>query len=164
MFKWVGKDCVIKSGEFFSPENISFGEHVYVGPKAYWYGQGTITIGDNVIIGPKSSIWTVNHNYDSKVSLPYDEIDFYREVVVQDNVWIGYGVMITPGVVIGEGAVVAMGSVVVKNVPALAIVGGNPAKVIKQRNKENYERTKSLNEFHYLARKRSGVKKKVVRL
>lgn len=55
------------------------------------------------------------------------------DTVVDDDAWIGYGSIIMSGVHIGQGAVVAAGSVVTKDVPPYAIVGGNPAKVIKFR-------------------------------
>ena len=55
-----------------------------------------------------------------------------RTVVIGDNAWIGAGATIMPGVHIGENAVVAGGAVVTKDVPANTVVGGNPAKVIRQ--------------------------------
>lgn len=158
-FKKVGEGSVIKTGNFFGTENISFGKDVYLGPHAYWYGHGKISVGNNVIIGPKTTIWTVNHNYDSDTSLPYDEVDHHKEVLIHDNVWIGVNVTINPGTIIGEGAVIAMGSVVTKNVEPLSIVGGNPAKVLKFRDREKYEQIKASGNFHYLERKRNGVKK-----
>jgi maltose O-acetyltransferase len=136
-FKRVGSGSIIKSGSFFGASKVSLDKDVYVGPGAFWYGHGGIKIGKNVIIGPKSTIWTVNHNYNSETSLPYDEIDLHREVLIEDHVWIGVNVLINPGVIIGEGAVIAMGSVVTKNIEPLAIVGGNPAKVLKFRDKKN---------------------------
>lgn len=54
-------------------------------------------------------------------------------IIVEDDVWIGYGAIINSGVRIGQGAIVASGSVVVKDVPPYAIVGGNPAKLVKYR-------------------------------
>lgn len=62
--------------------------------------------------------------------------------------WFGSDVIISGNVHIGEGAIVAIGSVVVKDVPAYAIVGGNPAKVIKYRDIEHFEKLKSENKFH----------------
>jgi len=66
------------------------------------------------------------------------ERDAYTKgaIIVEDEVWIGYGSTILSGVTIGKGAIVAAGSIVTKDVPAYAIVGGNPAKVIKFRFNE----------------------------
>ena len=160
-FNSQGKGCEIKKGAFFGLKNITIGNNVYIGPKSYWYGHGGINIGNNVIIGPNTTIWTVNHNYDSKSCLPYDEIDIHKPVTIENNVWIGYGVLISPGVTIGEGAIIAMGANVVKDVPPLSIVGGNPAKVIKERNSENYHQIIKGSDFHYLSKKRAGVQKRI---
>lgn len=66
-----------------------------------------------------------------------DAYQFRGDTVLQDGCWLGMRAMIMPGVTIGEGAVVAAGSVVTKDVPPYAIVGGNPAKIIKYRFPEN---------------------------
>ena len=63
-----------------------------------------------------------------------------------------------PGVTIGEGAVVGAGAVVTKNVPALAIVGGNPAKVIGQRNSQIFEKLKSEDKLYLKLRKQGFIK------
>ena len=59
------------------------------------------------------------------------------DIIIDDDVWIGYGAIIMSGVHIGQGAIIAAGSVVTKNVPAYAIVGGVPAKIIKYRFNED---------------------------
>ncbi len=56
-----------------------------------------------------------------------------KQIVVGDDVWLGYGAIILPGVTIGDGAIIGAGTVVTKDVPPYAIVGGNPAKVIRFR-------------------------------
>lgn len=58
---------------------------------------------------------------------------FKGDTIISNDVWIGYGVTIMPGVKIGNGAIIATGSVVTKNVPDYAIVGGNPAQIIRMR-------------------------------
>lgn len=124
-------------------ENIKFVGYAYVGPHAYWSGKGKITVGNNCIFGPKTTIWTYNHNYESKIFIPYDSEDILKEVVIEDNVWVGLSALILPGVRIAEGAVIGAGSVVTKDVPKCAIVGGNPAAVIKYRDTLLYEKLKS---------------------
>lgn len=63
-------------------------------------------------------------------------------VVIGENVWVGSSAIILPGITIGEGAVVGAGSVVTKDVPAFAVVGGNPTKVLKYRDIERYNKLK----------------------
>ena len=70
------------------------------------------------------------------------------QVVIGNDVWIASNVLIVGGVKIGDGAIVGAGSVVVKDVPAYAIVGGNPAKIIKYRDIEQFKRLKEEKKFH----------------
>ncbi len=61
------------------------------------------------------------------------QLPYKGDTVIGNDVWLGYNVLVMPGVKIGDGAIVAAGSVVVSDVPAYSVVGGNPAKIIKQR-------------------------------
>jgi len=92
-------------------------------------------------------IITENHNYEGTM-LPYDNTFIVKNVKIGDCVWFGDQVLVVGNVNIGEGAIVAAGSVVCKDVPPLAIVGGNPARVIKYRNKEHYQKLKSKGRFN----------------
>jgi serine acetyltransferase len=87
--------------------------------------------------------------------LPYDHIYTVKDVVIGENVWIGADVSIMPGVTIGEGAVVAACSCVTKDVPPMAVVGGNPMRIIKYRDAENYNRLKAEGQI-YMALKAQG--------
>lgn len=91
-------------------------------------GSDTI-IGNNVMMAPDVIICTENHHYENE---SYDGF-VKKGVVIDDNVWIGYRAIILPGVHIGRNAIVGAGAVVTKNVPANAIVGGVPAKILKMR-------------------------------
>ena len=108
------------------PKQITFGKHVFINHNFTAMSIGGIELGDNVQIGPHVTIVTDNHDFKNRYVLRC------RKVVIGNNVWIGAGVSIMPGVHIGDNAVVAGGAVVTKDVPDGAIVGGNPAKVIRQ--------------------------------
>lgn len=107
------------------PKQMTFGNHVFINHSFTAMSIGGIDIGNNVQIGPHVTIVTDNHDFDDRYVLKC------RKVTIENNVWIGAEAKIMPGVTIGENAVVAGGAVVTKDVPANAIVGGNPAKVIK---------------------------------
>lgn len=87
---------------------------------------GNVQIGSNVVISSDTKIYTHSHGYDPK-SKPQG-----KPINIKDNVWIGSGCYIMDSVdYIGEGSIVATGSIVTKNVEPYTIVGGNPAKFIK---------------------------------
>lgn len=111
-------------------------------------GNGTVFFGDNFHSGTECMIISQNHNYDTGNAIPYDDTFYYKTIVIKDNVWLGNRVIVTGNITIGEGAIIAAGSVVVKDVPDYAIVGGNPAKVIKYRDVEHYNVLKSKHKFH----------------
>ena len=108
---------------------------------------GGVEIGEYFHPGRDLVILSTNHNYEGK-SIPYDETYIKKKVIIKNFVWCGIGVKILPGVTIEEGAIIGMGSVVTKDVPKYAIVGGNPARVLKYRNKEKFEILKKEAKFH----------------
>jgi len=144
-FYFLGDNVVIEPWAHVShPDCVSIGSDSYIGPNAYIAGDGGLTIGESVMIGPKVYIQTSSHNYDSVdlMALPYDHRIISKPITIHNFVWIGGRVSIMPGVQIGEGSVIGAGSVVVKDVPSLAIVAGNPARVIKYRDEKTYDRLK----------------------
>lgn len=110
-------------------------------------GQGSVYIGNNFHCGEHCLIITSNHNYDEGVALPYDNTYVSKDVIIEDQVWLGRGVTILSGVKIGEGAIIQAGSVVVSDIPKCAIAGGHPAKVFKYRDLAHYERLKEEGQF-----------------
>ncbi|KNC09107.1 chloramphenicol acetyltransferase [Klebsiella sp. RIT-PI-d] len=112
-------------------------------------------IGDKLIIGNFCAIAKgvkfimngANHKMSGFSTFPFyifgngwekatpqtDELPYKGDTVIGNDVWIGYEALIMPGVMIGNGAIISSRSVVTADVPAYAIVGGNPAKVIKKR-------------------------------
>lgn len=90
-----------------------------------------VRTGANVSIGPDATILTLGHDPQSPTFA-----DKGGEVVIGDRVWIAYGAVILPGVTIGEGAVVGARAVVTSDVPPFAIVAGNPARIVGERNRD----------------------------
>ena len=122
-----------ESTTVFAPFYTNFGKFTQIGKNVFinhacsFLDMGGITIEDHVLLGPKVNLITENHpleptNRRSLIAKP---------IVVKRNAWIGAGATILPGVTIGENAVVAAGAVVSKDVPANTVVGGVPAKHIK---------------------------------
>lgn len=110
-------------------------------------GKGNVTIGDWFHSGTGCKIITSNHNYEGG-KIPYDDTVITKNVDIKECVWFGDDVLIVGNVTIGEGAIIGARSVVTKDVPPLAIVGGNPAKLIKYRDKEHFEKLKQQGCFH----------------
>lgn len=110
-------------------------------------GSGVVSIGDNFHSGEDCIMFTTNHNYEGE-AIPYDSTNITKDIIIEDNVWIGTRVIIMGGVTIGEGAIIQAGSTVVSDIPKYAIAGGNPAKVFSSRNVEHYEKLKAKGKFH----------------
>jgi len=94
---------------------------------------GGVTIGDRTLVGFRTFIVSDNHTVPPRPARIFDAGHTPRPVVIERDVWIGANCTILPGVTIGEGAVVAAGSVVTKSVSAFTVVGGVPARVIRER-------------------------------
>ena len=111
-------------------------------------GGGNVTIGDNFHSGKECLMISQNHNFNKGSKIPYDHTYILKDIVVEDNVWLGDRVIVLGGVRIGEGAVIQAGSVVVKDIPKYAIAGGHPAKVFGERDKKHYLSLKANKQFH----------------
>lgn len=89
-----------------------------------------IRFGDRCMLGPGVHIYTATHPLDAEERSSGRE--YGRPVRIGDDVWVGGGALIMPGIMIGDRAVIASGAVVTKDVPEDVVVGGNPARIIKQ--------------------------------
>ncbi len=127
-----GKNVNIEKGAVFS-SHVSLGDNSGIGICASVGGE--VQIGDNVMMGPHCTFYSRNHAFD-RTDIPMCQQGFQEEkpIIIGNDVWIGGHVIILPGVHVGNGAIIGAGAVVTKDVPDCAIVGGNPAKVIKYRN------------------------------
>ena len=143
----IGPDC---NSNFIinSPERLSIGEGTVVNGYCYINAYGGISIGQYCHIGKGLTVFSHNHNFNSKISIPYDDTNIIRSVIIKDFVWIGANVTIVPGVTIGEGVVIGSGTVVTKDVPDFAVIGGNPHQIIKYRDIEMFVQLKENRKFY----------------
>ena len=114
---------------FFVPNGLSVGEYTTIGNDGFFDARDTITIGSCVNIAAEVRIYTREHDIDAP-----DFRETGGPVVIEDYVYVGTRATILPGVKIGYGAVVASGAVVTKDVPPYMLVGGVPAKIIRERS------------------------------
>lgn len=114
----------------------------------YIEASGGVRIGAYFHPGRGLTIFSTNHNYEHGQSIPYDAVVVEGPVVIGDFVWCGANVTIVPGVRIGEGAVIGAGSVVTRDVPPMAVVGGNPAQIIKYRDATHFHELKARGSFY----------------
>ncbi|MBQ0768893.1 MAG: acyltransferase [Bizionia sp.] len=110
---------------------IKIGDNVGMGEFAYIGGGGGTKIGKDTIIGQYFSTHPENHNFSDKSKLIRDQGVSRKGIQIGDNCWIGSKVTILDGVVIGNNCVIAAGSVVTKGFPQGSVIGGVPAKLIK---------------------------------
>lgn len=134
----IGKDtkinptAIIREGEY-----VTIGDHCLINHnnliQAGKSPNGSITIGNYVHTGTNVVMLGFNHGFYTR-DIPTKQQDYMdAPIVIGDDVWIGTGAVILSGVTIGKGAIIAAGAVVNKDVPEYTIVGGVPAKVLKER-------------------------------
>ena len=135
-FNYLGKNSYIHShNTFFDGRNMDIGDNFYSGKYNYFAG-GPIKIGDNVSLANHIIIETTDHLFDD-ITIPIRQQGIVRKpVIIENDVWIGDGVIILGGISIGKGSIIAAGSVVNKNISPYSVVVGNPCRVIRKRGKE----------------------------
>lgn len=136
-FDTFGSNSLIISPYYGDYKNVSIGNRTYIGPRACLSAtnakiifKGHASVGEDLTIhtGNHARIIGMYHNDITEVNKPqgYD-----KDVVIEEDVWIGSRVTILMGVTVGRGSTIAAGAVVNKDVPPYSIVGGVPAKFIK---------------------------------
>ena len=123
----------INRGAKFS-ETITIGDYSAIGNNAHL--QGTIHMGKYIMMGPNVKMYSRNHcSKDINKPMCFQGYASDRPIYIGDDVWIGESAIILSGVHIGNGCIIGAGAVVRDNIPEYAVVAGNPAKIIKYRNK-----------------------------
>ena len=149
----VGENCLIGARCIFegNQAQIIFGNNVFIG-KSNIIAKSKITFGNNILVSWGCFFYDHNsHSVDyieRRIDLSQTYKDYIdcggnyvknknwgsvvtEEIVIEDDVWIGFNSIILKGVRVGKGAIIAAGSVVTKDVEPFTVVGGNPAKFIK---------------------------------
>lgn len=124
---------VARNANFGSGLRVSVGHNCGLAEGLYILGD--VEVGDDLMLGPDVVMISYNHNYsDAKIPMRTQGVSASRPIVIGNDVWIGMRAMIMPGVHVGSHSIIGAGSIVTRNVPEWAIVGGNPAKIIKYRD------------------------------
>ncbi len=124
-------------------ENITFGKDFYMNFDCMLLDVAPIEIGDSVMFGPRVIVATPMHPLLAEERIiqqypnGYYNIEYAKKIVIGNNVWVASNVTICGGVTIGDNAIIASGAVVTKDVPPNVLVGGVPAKVIRELNKSD---------------------------
>ena len=131
------KDCGdnVKIGsnvQILGWENLTIGNNVSIHANCYIDANGTIKIGDNVSIAHNTTLLSANHGWsDRSLPIKYNPVSF-APLSIDCDVWVGCGCRILSGVTLGKRSIVAAGAVVNKSVTPGVIVGGKPARIIKE--------------------------------
>ncbi|WP_084003695.1 acyltransferase [Agromyces aureus] len=123
---------------FRNAERISIGAGSHLGEHSViWAGNSTgrIVIGEKCLFAPNVTLTASNYGIEQGEIAIMDQPKTEQDIVIGDGAWLGANVVVLAGVTIGAGAVIAAGAVVTKDVPAQAIAGGIPARIIGERPK-----------------------------
>jgi len=131
----LGDHSRIYFAHLVEPYNVSIGHHAYINKNCDFITTGsTIKIGNFVMIGPNVTFVAQNHDFSDWTKPMIFSKEYQRgKITIGDDVWIGANATILSGVTVNRGAVIAAGAVVTKDVAEYSIVGGVPAKKIKDR-------------------------------
>lgn len=119
---------IYSSAGIYYPANLVMKSHSVLGPSVDCYNVAKVTIGSYATVSQKAYLCTASHD----ISDPKRRL-IIAPIVIEDTAWVASDAFVGMGVTIGEGAVVGARAAVFKDVPAWTVVGGNPAKYIKDR-------------------------------
>jgi len=132
----IGSGTLIRPSVYYSRvigRGLTVGDRSSIGPYGYIGCSGGITIGNDVMLGPGVRLFSENHETADTDEKIRDQGVRWEPIVIEDAAWIASGVTVTAGGRIGAGAVVAAGAVVTHNVESGTVVGGVPARKLRDR-------------------------------
>jgi acetyltransferase-like isoleucine patch superfamily enzyme len=125
------RNTIIQTG---SEGRLTIGDKSHIQPRCQFSAyKGPIVIGRSAEIAPGCAFYSYDHGTDPGKPVREQPISTKGGIVLDDDVWLGYGVVVLDGVHIGKGAVIGAGSVVTSSIPDQGIAAGNPARIIKMR-------------------------------
>ena len=133
IFEYCGENVNIERGaKFGSGRGVRIGDGSGIGINCDI--PSNIHIGKYVMMGPNCVILHNNHNFE-RTDVPMQQQGFseIKQVIIEDDCWIGCNVIMTPGRIVRKGSIIGAGCVLTKDYPEYSIVGGNPGRLIKSR-------------------------------
>lgn len=132
VFAECGENCYIELPFHanWGGHHLHLGDYVYANFNLTLVDDGHIYVGDHVMFGPNVTITTANHPVNPELRLR--GLQYNKDVRIDDNAWIGAGVIILPGVHIGKNSVIGAGSVVTRDIPDNVVAVGNPCRVMRE--------------------------------
>ena len=126
---FVGRNTIIycQNGDIYVGENANISSNCQI------FSAKSVRVGKGALVGAYSYLIGGGHNYEDVDTLIIEQGRIAKGITLEDNIWIGAGVKILDGLIIGESAIIGTGAVVTDNVPEFAIMGGVPAKFIRDR-------------------------------
>lgn len=125
----IGRGVMIRpTAEITYPWKLTIGDYSWIGDYAALYTLGEIRIGDNVVVSQHCYLATASHDFTRPT---FDMLGGF--ITIEPEAWLATRVFVGPGVTVGRGAVVGACSVVLKDVPAMMVAAGHPARAIKPR-------------------------------
>jgi acetyltransferase-like isoleucine patch superfamily enzyme len=138
------RDTIIQTGDGGS---ITIGSLTHIQPRCQFSAyKGSITIGRRVDIGPNCAFYPYNHGIALSIPIREQPLETKGNIIVEDEAWLGTGVIVLDGVRIGKGAVVGAGSVVTRDVPDNSITFGVPSRLVRMRSDRQKDSAKHTTE------------------
>ncbi|MCQ4971870.1 sugar O-acetyltransferase [Lactococcus lactis] len=139
MFSEIGENCFIQPPFYanFGGKNVHFGTGIYANFNLTLVDDTDIFVGNHVMFGPNVTIDTATHPVSP--DLRKRGAQYNKKVYIEENVWLGAGVIVLPGVRIGKNSVIGAGSLVTKDIPDNVVAFGTPCRVKRKINDSDFK-------------------------